>query len=135
MYNPRDVVPESNMPSFPWLFQNTLSGDDTADKMRVMQTLGVPYTDDEIATARETVRGKTEIEALGRLPTGSRNGHEGSIRMTYYDWLGVLSVVMLVMFIGIGWWAYNPKNKTRFDDAANSILDQDPVDRPNGDKH
>ncbi|HAB68584.1 MAG TPA: cytochrome-c oxidase, cbb3-type subunit II, partial [Gammaproteobacteria bacterium] len=36
----------------------------TADKMRVMQTLGVPYTDDEIATARETVRGKTEIEAL-----------------------------------------------------------------------
>ena len=64
MYNPRDVVPESNMPSFPWLFQNTLSGDDTADKMRVMQTLGVPYTDDEIATARETVRGKTEIEAL-----------------------------------------------------------------------
>ena len=64
MYNPRDVVPESNMPSFPWLFQNTLSGEDTADKMRVMQTLGVPYTDDEIATARETVRGKTEIEAL-----------------------------------------------------------------------
>ena len=55
--------------------------------------------------------------------------------MTYYDWLGVLSVVMLVMFIGIGWWAYNPKNKTRSDDAANSILDQDPVDRPNGDKH
>ena len=52
------------MPSFPWLFQNTLSGDDTADKMRVMQTLGVPYTDDEIATARESVRGKTEIEAL-----------------------------------------------------------------------
>ncbi|MFZ9022276.1 MAG: cytochrome-c oxidase, cbb3-type subunit II, partial [Litorivicinaceae bacterium] len=45
MYNPRDVVPESNMPSFPWLFQNKLSGDDTADKMRVMQTLGVPYTD------------------------------------------------------------------------------------------
>jgi cytochrome c oxidase cbb3-type subunit 2 len=64
MYNPRDVVPESNMPAFPWLFQNTLSGEDTAQKMRVMQTLGVPYTDQEIESAREAVRGKTEIEAL-----------------------------------------------------------------------
>jgi cytochrome c oxidase cbb3-type subunit 2 len=64
MYNPRDVVPESNMPAFPWLFQNRLSGEDTAQKMRVMQTLGVPYTDQEIETAREAVRGKTEIEAL-----------------------------------------------------------------------
>ena len=64
MYNPRDVVPESNMPAFPWLFQHTLSGEDTAQKMRVMQTLGVPYTDQQIENARETVRGKTEIEAL-----------------------------------------------------------------------
>ena len=54
--------------------------------------------------------------------------------MTYYDWLGVLSVVMLTMFIAIGWWAYSPKNKTRFDDAANSILENDPVDKANGDK-
>jgi cytochrome c oxidase cbb3-type subunit 2 len=64
MYNPRDVVPESNMPAFPWLFTKTLSGEDTAKKMHVMQTLGVPYTDQEIEVARETVRGKTEIEAL-----------------------------------------------------------------------
>jgi len=55
--------------------------------------------------------------------------------MTYYDWLGVLSVVMLTVFIAIGWWAYSPKNKTRFDDAANSILENDPVDPSNGDKH
>jgi len=55
--------------------------------------------------------------------------------MTYYDWLGVLSVIMLVMFIGIGWWAYSPRNKARFYDAANSILDDEPVDTPNGDKH
>mgnify|MGYP002281351917 FL=1 len=64
MYNPRDVVPESNMPAFPWLFQNTLTGEHTARKMQVMQSLGVPYTDEQIATAREDVRGKTEIEAL-----------------------------------------------------------------------
>ena len=57
--------------------------------------------------------------------------------MTYYDWLGVLSVVMLVMFIGIGWWAYNPKNKARFEEAANSVFDDEPADpdRPNGEKH
>lgn len=64
MYNPRDVVPESNMPAFPWLFQNKLTGDSTARKMEVLQGLGVPYTDAQIATAREDVRGKTEIEAL-----------------------------------------------------------------------
>lgn len=64
MYNPRDVVPESNMPSFPWLFQNTLSGENTANKMRVLQGLGVPYSDADIETAREDVRGKPEIAAL-----------------------------------------------------------------------
>jgi cytochrome c oxidase cbb3-type subunit II len=64
MYNPRDVVPESNMPSFPWLFQKTLSGETTPQKMRVLQGLGVPYTDAQIETAREDVRGKTEIVAL-----------------------------------------------------------------------
>lgn len=55
--------------------------------------------------------------------------------MTYYDWLGVLSVVMLVMFLGIFWWAYNPKNKERFEDAANSVLNEDTGSPPNGEKH
>jgi cytochrome c oxidase cbb3-type subunit 2 len=64
MYNPRDVVPESNMPAFPWLFQKTLTGEDTPQKMRVLQSLGTPYTDAEIEASREAVRGKTEIEAL-----------------------------------------------------------------------
>jgi len=64
LYNPRDVVPESNMPAFPWLFLNTLDGRDTGRKMAVMQSLGVPYTDEQIATARQDVRGRTEIDAL-----------------------------------------------------------------------
>lgn len=55
--------------------------------------------------------------------------------MTYYDWLGVLSVVMLLMFLAIGWWAYNPKNKDRFEEAANSILDDEGTEAPNGDRH
>lgn len=64
LYNPRDVVPESVMPAYPWLFENTLSGDVIGDKMRAMQTLGVPYTDEQIAGAHDEVSGQTEITAL-----------------------------------------------------------------------
>ncbi|SEI78916.1 cytochrome c oxidase cbb3-type subunit 2 [Allopseudospirillum japonicum] len=64
MYNPRDVVPESKMPAYPWLFSNTLDGDLTARKMSVLQGLGVPYTEEQIANARAEVQGKTEIDAL-----------------------------------------------------------------------
>ena len=64
LYNPRDVVPESNMPAFPWLFDNTLTGEDTGKKMQVLKTLGVPYTDEQIASAKAEVAGKPEIEAV-----------------------------------------------------------------------
>ena len=64
LYNPRDVVPESKMPSYPWLFENRLSGKDTAAKMETLRKLGVPYTDEQISTSREDVAGKTEIDAL-----------------------------------------------------------------------
>lgn len=64
LYNPRDVVPESNMPAFPWLFSNELSGKYTARKMQTLKTLGVPYTDDDIAGAAAAVAGKREIDAL-----------------------------------------------------------------------
>ncbi|GGB90036.1 cbb3-type cytochrome c oxidase subunit II [Marinobacterium zhoushanense] len=62
--NPRDVVPESKMPSYPWLFKNKLTGQDTEAKMEALRKLGVPYTDEDVATAREAVAGKTEIDAL-----------------------------------------------------------------------
>lgn len=64
LMNPRNVVPESNMPAFPWLAENTLTGEYTAKKMEVMRTLGVPYEDEDIADAKEAVQGKTEMEAL-----------------------------------------------------------------------
>lgn len=64
LYNPRDVVPESNMPAFPWLFDNELTGEYTAKKMEVLRTLGVPYTDEDIAGAKAAVEGKREIDAL-----------------------------------------------------------------------
>ncbi len=62
--NPRDVVPESNMPGFPWLATHKLDGVDTERKMQVLRTLGAPYTDAEIAAASDAVKGKTEMEAV-----------------------------------------------------------------------
>lgn len=64
LMNPRDPVPESNMPSFPWLDENILDGEKTAAKMETMRTLGVPYTDEEIANAKDQVAGKKEMTAL-----------------------------------------------------------------------
>lgn len=64
LYNPRDVVPESKMPAYPWLFENTLTGEHTADKLRALKSLGVPYTQEQIEGAAAAVRGKQEITAL-----------------------------------------------------------------------
>ena len=64
LINPRDVVPESNMPSFPWLADNVLDGKLTPKKLKVMRTLGVPYEDADIAGATAAVEGKTELDAL-----------------------------------------------------------------------
>ncbi|MEN8762238.1 MAG: cytochrome-c oxidase, cbb3-type subunit II [Thiogranum sp.] len=64
LINPRDVVPESNMPSFPWLEDNVLDGKLTPKKLKVMRTLGVPYEDADIAGATAAVEGKTELDAL-----------------------------------------------------------------------
>ena len=64
LYNPRNVVPESNMPSFPWLFDNELDGKDTAKKMAALRAVGVPYTDEDIANAEAAVKGVSEIDAL-----------------------------------------------------------------------
>lgn len=64
LYNPRDVVPESKMPSYPWLFEDKLTGKDTAAKLSAHRSMGVPYTDADIAGAQDAVNGKYEIDAL-----------------------------------------------------------------------
>lgn len=64
LIDPRSLVPESNMPGFPWLAERELSGELTAKKMTVMRSMGVPYTDADIAGAQQAVQGKLEIEAL-----------------------------------------------------------------------
>lgn len=64
LYNPRNVVPESKMPAYPWLVENTLDGRDTVAKIKAMRWLGVPYTDEDIKGAVAAVKDKTEMEAL-----------------------------------------------------------------------
>ncbi|MDG0978401.1 MAG: cytochrome-c oxidase, cbb3-type subunit II [Halieaceae bacterium] len=64
LYNPRDVVPESNMPAFPWLFENVIDSSVTPKKLSTLQTLGVPYSEADIDGAAASVEGKKEIDAV-----------------------------------------------------------------------
>jgi cytochrome c oxidase cbb3-type subunit 2 len=77
LVNPRDVVPESNMPEYDWLAGAELDASGTPGKMRALRRVGVPYSDADIATAEEAVRGKTELDALVAylqgLGTASKN--------------------------------------------------------------
>src|SRR6185369_15425953 len=63
LMNPRDLVPESNMPAYPWLAATPANAADIEAKMRALRIVGVPYTDAEIAKARSEVAGKTELDA------------------------------------------------------------------------
>ncbi len=80
--NPRVVVPESNMPGYPWLAQQPLKADDIADRMRTLRTLGVSYTDAQIAAAPDALKGKTEEDAmvayLQGLGTGARKAAQAA---------------------------------------------------------
>ena len=64
LINPRDLVPESNMPGFPWLQDKQIDGDLMTTKLRTLRFLGDPYTDEQIANAAVDVEGRTEMEAL-----------------------------------------------------------------------
>ena len=64
LQNPRDVVPESNMPAYPWLAKSAANAEDIAAKFRALRIVGVPYTDDDIAKAPAELKEKTEEDAL-----------------------------------------------------------------------
>ncbi len=61
--NPRDLVPESNMPAYPWLEKGMIDGAALSNHMRALRRVGVPYTDAQIASATDEVKGKTEMDA------------------------------------------------------------------------
>lgn len=62
--NPRDVVPESNMPAYPWLEKDMVDAADMPSRMTALRKVGVPYSDAEITASVEDVKGKTEMEAV-----------------------------------------------------------------------
>jgi cytochrome c oxidase cbb3-type subunit II len=64
LINPRDLVPESNMPGYPWLATGTINATQLQANMRALRRVGVPYTDEDIAKAPEMVKGKTEMDAM-----------------------------------------------------------------------
>ncbi|GAB3193121.1 cytochrome-c oxidase, cbb3-type subunit II [Hydrogenophaga aquatica] len=64
LVNPRDLVPESNMPAYPWLERKEVDAAALPSRMKALRTLGAPYTDQEIAASVEEVKGKTEMQAL-----------------------------------------------------------------------
>jgi len=64
LMQPRDVVPESNMPGYPWLARNRIDETLTGAKMRGLRRVGVPYTNEQIAAAADEVKGRTEMDAL-----------------------------------------------------------------------
>jgi len=77
--DPRAVVPESNMPAFPWLARTRVDGAEVAARMRALQRLGDPYTDTEIAAAAGEVAGKTELDAVVAYLQGlGRNAPRGN---------------------------------------------------------
>ncbi|RXZ45497.1 cytochrome-c oxidase, cbb3-type subunit II [Crenobacter cavernae] len=64
LINPRDVVPESNMPAFPWLARNLVDSDSVPKHMEALRKVGVPYSDKDIAEAKAAVDGKSEMDAV-----------------------------------------------------------------------
>jgi cytochrome c oxidase cbb3-type subunit 2 len=64
LINPRDVVPESNMPAYPWLAKTRANAQDIEARLKALKLLGVPYTDEEVASSRKALEGKTEMDAL-----------------------------------------------------------------------
>ncbi len=62
--NPRDLVPESNMPAYPWLLKDVVDSASMPAHMKALRTVGVPYTDEQIAKSTEEIKGKTEVEAV-----------------------------------------------------------------------
>jgi len=77
LMDPRALVPESNMPAYPWLAENTVDGELITKKLQTLQFLGDPYTDEQIAGAAAAVDGRTEMDALiaylQELGTNRRN--------------------------------------------------------------
>jgi cytochrome c oxidase cbb3-type subunit 2 len=78
LMNPRDLVPESNMPSFPWLAEAPVDAGLVTKKMRALEALGTPYTAEDFASVAAAVEGRNELDALVAYLQGlGRNAPKG----------------------------------------------------------
>ena len=64
LLNPREVVPESNMPAFPWLARNRVDATEIVSHMKALQKVGTPYTDEDLAKAADELKNKSELDAV-----------------------------------------------------------------------
>jgi cytochrome c oxidase cbb3-type subunit 2 len=76
--NPRDLVPESNMPAYPWLARTPANAEDIGAKLRALRRVGVPYTDEDLEKAKGELAGKTELDALVAYLQGLGRANRGS---------------------------------------------------------
>eukprot|EP01034_Spumella_vulgaris_P022244 gene22244-28359_t len=116
--NPRDVVPESNMPAYSWLEKNPVDGASLPAHMKGLRTLGAPYSDEEIAKASDEVKGKTELDAVIAYLQGSTTMDINLLR-------SIVTVLTFAIFLGIIWWAMSGRNQANFDEAAQLPFRQD----------
>jgi cytochrome c oxidase cbb3-type subunit 2 len=78
LINPRNLVPDSNMPAYPWLAENEVDGRATVKRMLALKTLGHPYTDEQIGAAEQALAGKTEMDAMIAYLQGLGTGLQAS---------------------------------------------------------
>ena len=64
LLNPRDLVPESNMPGYPWLANRGIDAEVVKNKLNALRALGDPYSDDDVESTASAIEGKTELDAL-----------------------------------------------------------------------
>jgi cytochrome c oxidase cbb3-type subunit 2 len=76
--NPRDLVPESNMPAYPWLASTPVNAEDIGAKLRALRRVGVPYTDEDLKKAKSELAGKSELDALVAYLQGLGRANRGS---------------------------------------------------------
>src|SRR5659263_437417 len=109
--NPRDLVPESNMPAYPWLLKDTVDAQSMSAHMKALRIVGVPYTDEQIANSTQEIKGKKEIEAvIAYLQVlGTSVKLLGGICMEFdiNTLRSLATVVSFITFIGIIAWAYS----------------------------
>ena len=126
--DPRSVVPVSNMPAYPWLFERRLTGADTAAKLSVLRRLGTPYSDADIEGAAAAVAGKSEAEALiAYLQSLGQDMQNFEGRAMSLQLIALLLVT--VAFVALVAWVYAPRNRKRLDDASRLPLDDEEESR------